>query len=357
MRAVLVALFVGASLAAMSCGPVRCTSTSCPTGLVCDPNTLSCLERRPDGGSTPPDAGRSDAGARDAGPMPTTDAGPPTVCGSCSLATPLCDEASRRCVRCTASQGCFGDTPVCDLSFQGGLGKCERCVADGGGCSGATPVCDVAMSRCVGCLRNGDCPGARCDLLRQVCVDDDGGVTPFDAGVGGPSCPGPRDGGSIGCVTECPSGFTCQGNECVLNGGAADLQVTLRWDSTEDLDLYVEEPLTDGGTCEIFYGARTPACAAGALDLDSQAACSMDLVLIENVVYPVDGGLPPTGTYAVRVNHFATCSPIQWVPFRVEVRKGAATMGLCGVFKPSDPDWNAGGGAGAGRPVMTFSYP
>jgi hypothetical protein len=317
---------------------------------------MACVAARLDAGVRATDGGRADAGLLDAGGPPSSDAGAPTVCGACSLATPLCDEATRRCVRCTATQGCFGDTPVCDIAFQGGLGKCERCVADGGGCGAPTPVCDVANARCVGCLRASDCPQARCDLVRQVCVPDDGGGAPFDAGSGGPMCPGPRDGGALTCVTECPSGFSCQGSECVLNGGAADLQVTLRWDSTEDLDLYVEEP-TDGGSCEIFYGARAPACATGALDLDSQASCTMDLVLIENVIYPVDGGLPPTGTYAVRVNHFRTCSPIQWVPFRVEVRKGATTMGLCGVFRPSDPDWNIGGGAGAGRPVMTFTYP
>lgn len=83
----------------------------------------------------------------------------------------------------------------------------------------------------------------------------------------------------------------------------------------------------------------------------------MDLVLIENIIYPADGGRPNPGTYAVRVDHYTSCSPIQWVPFEVEVRKGTTRMGLCGVFQPSDPDWATHGSAGAGRPIFTFTYP
>ncbi|MBE2251112.1 MAG: hypothetical protein IAE78_16350 [Myxococcus sp.] len=336
-----------------------CTPTSCAPGSTCEAARGVCVD-------APTDAGRaSDGGAgADAGIGPvdagdaSADAGPASGCGACAPAIPICDEASRRCVRCTARAGCFGDTPMCDLSFQGGLGKCETCVADGGGCSGATPVCDTLRSRCVGCLGHADCESGMCNLATEVCFPPG----PFDAGApavdaGGAGCPGPRDGGVTSCVTECPQGFTCSGNECILNGRGADLQVTLRWDSTDDLDLHLDEPLAGGGTCEIWYGARTPACAAGALDLDSQAGCAMDLVLIENIVYPTDGGVPPSGLYTVRVDHYANCSPIQWVPFQVEVRKGSSTMGLCGVFTSTDPDWRNAGAAGSGRPIMTFTYP
>jgi hypothetical protein len=335
---------------------------------VCDPKQKVCVDapdagRRDAGGSAIVDAGQPDTGTQ-------PDAGPMSPCGTCNLAAPLCDVATRRCVRCTAAAGCSLDTPICDTTFQGGLGICAKCLADGRGCGGSTPVCDTQNARCVGCLRNSDCPSGACELVQQRCFDrlDDGGFF-FDAGVpdagqpdagvsfpdGGPLCP-VRDGGPTACTLECPQGFFCFQNECILNGKAADLQVTLRWDSTEDLDLHLDEP-TDGGICEIYYGARTPACAAGSLDLDSQAACSMDLVLIENIIYPQDGGAIPHGTYAVRVDHYTSCSPIQWVPFQVEVRKGGAVSGLCGVFRRTDPDWSTGGSAGAGRPIMTFTYP
>ncbi len=346
-----------------------CTPTSCAPGSVCDPQQSICVEASVDAGR-----GRDAGVVFDAGVVVDAgvaiDAGV-SVCGTCALSTPVCDEANRRCVRCTSTVGCFGDTPTCDLSFQGGLGKCDVCVADGGGCGGATPVCDTVRSRCVGCLRHSDCASGVCNFGSDTCflAGPDGGllfdagiVPPVDAGIvspdgGGPLCPGPRDGGVAPCTMECPQGFFCSGNECILNGRGADLQVTLRWDSTEDLDLHLDEPLPDGGVCELWYGDRTPACASGALDLDSQAGCTMDLVLIENIIYPTDGGVPPSGTYAVRVDHFANCSSIVWVPFQVEVRKGTTTMGLCGVFKSTDPDWRNAGAAGAGRPIFTFTYP
>lgn len=357
------------------CGPTGgCAVSSCDPGSVCDPVKNVCVEAPRDAGRL--DAGRSDGGAVDAGAPDAgleADAGMTSPCGPCNLAAPLCDPIAKRCVRCTASMGCAFDTPICDTAFQGGLGKCEKCLSDGRGCGGATPVCDTLNAKCVGCLRHTDCPSGLCELAQQRCFDrtDDGGFTfdsgvPFDAGSsfdagvrfpdGGPLCPVP-DGGVTVCSVDCPLGFTCVQNECVLNGKAADLQVTLRWDSTEDLDLHLDEPLGDAGVCEIYYGARTPACAVGSLDLDSQAACRMDLVLIENIIYPQDGGAIPHGTYAVRVDHWTSCSPIQWVPFVVEVRKGGTVSGVCGVFRPSDPDWNTHGGARAGRPLMTFTYP
>jgi len=346
-----------------SCGAQGRCDPECPAALTCDAQLQRCV-------ATPVDAGRrvdggagADAGGvgGDAGQL--RDAGPPSVCGVCGLATPVCDEINRRCVRCTSAVGCFGETPLCDVSFQGGLGRCERCTADGGGCGGSTPVCDVPRSQCVGCLRNADCASGACDLLNSRCYGD-GGIV-IDAGVpdagpvlpdGGPLCP-VRDAGVVPCTTECGPGFTCFGGECSLNGKGADLQITLRWDSTEDLDLHVDEPTNDGGVCEIYYGARSPMCAVGSLDLDSQAGCSMDLVLIENVIYPNDGGVITPGTYQVRVDHYTSCSPIQWVPFSLEVRKGATVMGLCGVFVRNGPDWSTGGSVGAGRPVMTFTYP
>lgn len=370
-----------------SCGKSgRCTATSCEPGSVCDAQQGICVEAPRDagrggglaagggvgGGSA---AGGQAGGAQGGGAAGAGVDGGGSVCGACNLAAPICDTKARRCVRCTLVEGCFGETPICDISFQGGLGKCERCVADGGGCGGATPICDQPMNRCVGCLRHTDCVSGNCDLLNNVCFPPSGGGgagggaggggagggSSTGGGIaypdGGSMCPGPRDGGITPCTTECPPGFFCAGNECRLNGAGADLQVTLRWDSTEDLDLHLDEPAADGGVCEIWYAQRTPACAQGSLDLDSQAACSMDLVLIENIIYPADGGRPNPGTYAVRVDHYTSCSPIQWVPFEVEVRKGTTRMGLCGVFQPSDPDWATHGSAGAGRPIFTFTYP
>lgn len=129
-----------------------CTPTSCAPGSVCDPQQLICVEAAIDAGRGRDAGVQVDAGVVIDGGV-TVDAGV-SVCGACALSTPVCDEANRRCVRCTSTTGCFGDTPTCDLAFQGGLGKCEVCVGDGGGCGGSTPVCDTVRSRCVGCLRH-----------------------------------------------------------------------------------------------------------------------------------------------------------------------------------------------------------
>jgi hypothetical protein len=192
-----------------------------------------------------------------------------------------------------------------------------------------------------------------------------GGASGFDAGVF-PAC-AVRDGGTASCTTECQRGFRCVGGQCVLNGSNGPLQVTLRWNTQEDLDLHLDEPLPDGGSCEIYYGdvndvdgGNPSTCgAAGALDLDSEAGCPSpaDFVDIENIVYPA-GTVAPSGVYNVRVDHYLSCdSNLAAVPFQLEVRRGGTLIGLCGVFFPSDSDWSAGGNAGGGRPVMSFTIP
>ena len=192
-----------------------------------------------------------------------------------------------------------------------------------------------------------------------------GGTFVFDGGVF-PACV-PRDGGSATCTTECPRGFRCIGGQCLLNGGNGPLQVTLRWNTQEDLDLHLDEPLPDGGSCEIWYGdvndvdgGNPSQCGAvGALDLDSEAACPSpaDYVDIENIIYPA-GAVAPAGTYNVRVDHYLSCdATLPAVPFQLEVRQGNNLMGVCGVFFPSDADFSAGGAEGGGRPVFSFTVP
>ena len=150
-------------------------------------------------------------------------------------------------------------------------------------------------------------------------------------------------------------GFRCVSGLCRLNGGASYLQATLRWDTSEDLDLHVIEPLVDGGTCRVFFGDESGAqCGGrGSLDLDSEAACRRDGVDIENVIYPAGGTLVP-GMYRVLVNHFSNCDAgTTYVPYQLEVRKGAELIGVCGVYRPTDPDWNND----VDRTVLTVTVP
>ncbi len=294
---------------------------------------------------------RADAGA------------PPTAgskCGVCPVLTPVCDEAHATCVTCTATTGCGGDKGVCDTAANSGAGACVACTS-AHGCFGATPNCFTldGPPRCVECLKDDQCASGRCRQLTQTCA-------PVDAGT-----PGDVDGGALldggvcvahqppaGCTLECGRGFTCVNNTCVLNGGGGPIQVTLRWDTDEDVDLHVLEPTTNG-LCDIYYGNLDgSACGAlGSLDLDSNAGCTIDSVDIENVIYPA-GTVPTPGTYTVKVDHYQNCSTATTVvPFEVEVRTPAGPLGYCGAFHQNATGWSDSGGANSGRTVLTFTLP
>jgi hypothetical protein len=303
------------------------------------------------------------------------DAGPRPACGGgCSGLLSICDAEKNACVACSATQGCGGLSPVCDTSVPSGA--CVACTATAG-CTGGRPHCliDGLGRRCVECRTRADCsPGETCDTAHRCRAGgspDDGGADaghgegadagpdagPDNAGVDGGVCP-PRK-PPVPCGMECQPGFQCIGGQCVLNGGQGPVQVTLRWNTDEDVDLHLLEPVPGGAPCDVFYGnAQGSLCGArGALDLDSNASCNIDGVGIENIVYdPVAGA--PSGVYTVLVDHYANCSPATtWVAYEVEVRVGGTISGSCGAFLSGGPGWNNGGGANSGTPVMTFVVP
>lgn len=307
----------------------------------------------------------------------TTDAGLPCG-GTCSGFLPVCDVQRNVCVTCGGGLGCSGLAPVCDESASNGAGACVACTSTEG-CSGAYPHClvDARGRRCVECLADSECGNDVCEAVTHRCtpratVDagsgDDAG-TPTDAGAddagiddagspdaGGPCIVRPPP---VSCTTVCQEGFTCTGGQCVLNGGGGPVQVTLRWNTAEDVDLHVLEPVAGGQSCDVYYGNPdgSQCGAVGVLDLDSNAGCSIDNVDIENVIYP-SGAPAPAGTYAVLADHYENCSAATTVvPYEVEVRVGSSLMGYCGVFVAGGPGWNNGGGANSGTQVMTFTVP
>jgi len=164
-----------------------------------------------------------------------------------------------------------------------------------------------------------------------------------DAGLLGPCLPTDAGEAQV-CTTDmdCRRGFTCVfnaqgGKECVLKGGTGDVQATLRFRDPVDLDLHVFEP-ADGGSCHIFFGARGPrnACGSiGALDLDSNAACNIDNVNVENVIYPT-GRRAPLGEYAIEVNYWSECSIGRAVPWQIEIRAGGELRYWCGSFATNE---------------------
>lgn len=126
--------------------------------------------------------------------------------------------------------------------------------------------------------------------------------------------------------------------------GSGDIQVSLTWDSSADIDLHVVDPYGD----EIYYGNRTIS-SGGELDLDSNAGCGGADVRAENVYWPT--GQAPIGTYVVRVNHWSDCSGnnTNWtltvnVCGRTEIYEGYFAAGT-----------SSGGGLGSGAVVATIS--
>jgi len=245
------------------------------------------------------------------------------------------------------------------------------------GCAAPTAFCDtgVSPSACVGCRTFADCLSGinmDCDPVSHTCYQfqtpstgspvqfDDAGMTSRCLSVV-PSTPMCRG-------ESCPKGYACNSGVCVLNGRNGPVQVSLRFDQPQDLDLYVVEPV-DGGYCEIFYGnPNTPPVAipiplpfpipmpkpCGALmslDRDSNLACNIDNVNVENIISPT-GVTPTRGVYTVRANYFRECQSSARVPYEVEVRANGQTRFYCGSFNPRDAN---GKGEGAGVVVTQFT--
>jgi len=133
----------------------------------------------------------------------------------------------------------------------------------------------------------------------------------------------------------------------LTTAGTGDVQVNVSWDVDSDVDLHVVEP---GGT-EIYYANKGPTTAGGTLDLDSNAACTLDHKRSENVTWP--SGRAPHGTYTVRVDLWSACTQAR-TNYVVTVNvKGQQPQFFNGFFVAADAD---SGSAGSGRTITTFTY-
>ncbi|MBN1287299.1 MAG: thrombospondin type 3 repeat-containing protein, partial [Anaerolineae bacterium] len=99
-----------------------------------------------------------------------------------------------------------------------------------------------------------------------------------------------------------------EGDICEVQLGTGDVQVTLTWDNTDDMDLWVMEPSGEW----IGYNHRTSA-TGGQLDVDGYPACGNPNIAVENIFWPT--GQSPEGTYIVAVDEYKTCNnpaPANW---------------------------------------------
>lgn len=90
----------------------------------------------------------------------------------------------------------------------------------------------------------------------------------------------------------------------MIRVGAGDVQVSVAWDAPTDVDLHVTDPANE----EIYF-ANTTSASGGTLDLDSNAACSIDGINNENITWPVGGA--PAGSYSVDLVYWSACSQAQ----------------------------------------------
>ena len=125
-------------------------------------------------------------------------------------------------------------------------------------------------------------PGTTGDDDGEILLDDVCDLYPDD-----PSC--------VAATTTVPT----NPDEPTL--GTGDVQVTLRWGSTADLDLAVNDPA--GG--QIDFEHRTSP-SGGQLDVDSNADCpTATSSPVENVYWPT--GRAPDGQYRLTVTYYDVC--------------------------------------------------
>jgi hypothetical protein len=88
-----------------------------------------------------------------------------------------------------------------------------------------------------------------------------------------------------------------------------DVQVTLRWNTADDLDLHVKDPAGD----DVYY-ANPAVASGGQLDVDANLGCTEQMAEpVENIFWPTGGGVP--GDYVVTVELFDFCGPPASIPF------------------------------------------
>jgi hypothetical protein len=142
------------------------------------------------------------------------------------------------------------------------------------------------------------------------------------------------DGANIGPIAE--QSFI------VVIVGSGDIQVSMTFDTNDDLDLYVTGP--DNET--VFFDNKN-AANGGILDLDANMLCGAPAGNSENITWPQ--GTAPEGTYQVFVNFYLSCSgdPVNYTVTVTVV--GNPPEIFTGSYDPDDDDQGT-----TKRPITTF---
>lgn len=129
--------------------------------------------------------------------------------------------------------------------------------------------------------------------------------------------------------------------------GTGDVQVSVSFDSLTDVDLHVIDPSGE----EIYYASRESA-SGGKLDLDANAACTIDSPVInnENITWPT--GTAPSGEYIVRLDYWSACGKGSTNYIVTVHRVGYPVQVFTGTFTGAGD----GGGAGSGIEITRFTF-
>lgn len=127
----------------------------------------------------------------------------------------------------------------------------------------------------------------------------------------------------------------------LMQAGTGLLQVSLSWDQLNDVDLHLIDPNGE----EIYYGNPTSA-TGGQLDVDSNAACSIDEINNENIFYEDSADVTiPYGEYEVLVDLWSNCNIVPDTNYTIVVYYGgnliATTQGVnphAGILTPTTSD-------------------
>jgi hypothetical protein len=123
---------------------------------------------------------------------------------------------------------------------------------------------------------------------------------------------------------------------------AGEIEIGLLWENTNDLDLYVVDPVG----AIIFFGTRRSA-SGGELDIDRNAGCQRDLTSkpVEHVVWPA--GRVPHGEFKILVHEYSNCGHPDPTPFRVELVAAGRQQTFTGMARRGEPP----------QLVHSFRYP
>ncbi len=130
------------------------------------------------------------------------------------------------------------------------------------------------------------------------------GLTHRGAGPGGEGAGGGGIGGEMGRRLR------------AAGAGTGDVQVSIRWDNSNDIDVHVRvEPFRPGPSSMINFVTRRGICG-GILDVDANATPST-VQPVENIFWAA--GRAPYGRFTVAVHHFRSWSGQAATPVEVAV--------------------------------------